>query len=211
MHKATRSPGGLRGAGHVRRPLRGRRRRGRTVRSCSVATSTPGRTTGAIFTIRPDGAGVRQITRPARGVIDQYPDFSPDGKNDRLPPHGSVPCRAVPRTGWTAPVTSSTPSARTGRGSSPSCRAGSMRAGRSRTRASEPTRRPGLGRFEDRLLVQPRREEYDESLDLNRAIWIADADGTDRRQVTGLTPGSSWDDEPQWSPDGRKLVFTRVD
>ena len=55
------------------------------------------------------------------------------------------------------------------------------------------------------------REEYDDALDLNRAIWIANADGTDRRQVTSLTPNSFWDDEPQWSPDGTKLVFTRVD
>ena len=55
------------------------------------------------------------------------------------------------------------------------------------------------------------REDLDAALDLQRAIWIVDADGTDRQQLTQLTPGSSWDDEPQWSPDGRRLVFTRVD
>ena len=37
------------------------------------------------------------------------------------------------------------------------------------------------------------------------------ADGTGRRQVTQRNPGSSWDSEPQWSPDGTKLVFVRHD
>ena len=37
------------------------------------------------------------------------------------------------------------------------------------------------------------------------------ADGAGRRQVTQLTPGSSWDREPQWSPDGKKLAFVRDD
>jgi hypothetical protein len=49
-----------------------------------------GRTTGALFTIRPDGTGVKQVTRPRRGVIDQYPDWSPNGQ--RLVFHRMVPC-----------------------------------------------------------------------------------------------------------------------
>ena len=49
-----------------------------------------GRTTGALFTIRPDGTGVRQVTRPRRGVIDQYADWSSDGR--RLVFHRMVPC-----------------------------------------------------------------------------------------------------------------------
>lgn len=35
--------------------------------------------TGAIFTIRPGGTGIRQLTFPAAGVIDDQPDWSPDG------------------------------------------------------------------------------------------------------------------------------------
>jgi len=35
--------------------------------------------TGAIFTIRPDGARTRQITFPEAGTIDDQPDWSPDG------------------------------------------------------------------------------------------------------------------------------------
>ena len=48
------------------------------------------RTTGAIFIAKPDGSGVKQITRPPRGVIAQYPELSPDGT--RLVFHRMVPC-----------------------------------------------------------------------------------------------------------------------
>src|SRR6478735_5108732 len=37
------------------------------------------RSTGAIFTIRPDGSGVRQITFPPAGTADDQPDWAPDG------------------------------------------------------------------------------------------------------------------------------------
>ena len=37
------------------------------------------RSTGAIFTIRPDGTSVRQITWPDPGTVDDQPDWSPDG------------------------------------------------------------------------------------------------------------------------------------
>jgi Tol biopolymer transport system component len=54
-------------------------------------------------------------------------------------------------------------------------------------------------------------QDYVGSLRLQRAIWVVDADGSDRRQLTQLTPGTSWDAGPQWSPDGTKIVFTRAD
>jgi TolB protein len=37
-------------------------------------------THGAIFTIRPDGSGEKQLTDPPAGTIDDHPDWSPDGK-----------------------------------------------------------------------------------------------------------------------------------
>src|SRR5215212_918466 len=37
------------------------------------------RSTGAIFTIRPDGTRLRQVTFPAAGTIDDQPDWSPNG------------------------------------------------------------------------------------------------------------------------------------
>jgi len=50
-----------------------------------------------------------------------------------------------------------------------------------------------------------------DSLSYQAGIWIEDTDGSGLRQVTQLTPGRSWDSDPQWSPDGRKLVFARAD
>jgi Tol biopolymer transport system component len=37
-------------------------------------------TTGAVFTINPDGTGERQVTRPPGNTLDDQPAWSPDGK-----------------------------------------------------------------------------------------------------------------------------------
>src|SRR5207247_6489232 len=36
-------------------------------------------TTRAIFVINPDGTGEQQLTHPPDGVVDNHPDWSPDG------------------------------------------------------------------------------------------------------------------------------------
>ena len=36
-------------------------------------------TWGAVFTMRPDGTGTRQITQPPRGTVDDQPAWAPDG------------------------------------------------------------------------------------------------------------------------------------
>jgi len=38
----------------------------------------PERSTGAIFTIRPDGTHRRQVTWPSAGTVDDQPDWAPD-------------------------------------------------------------------------------------------------------------------------------------
>ena len=38
------------------------------------------RSTGAIFTIDANGTAERQVTKPEPGVVDDQPDWSPDGK-----------------------------------------------------------------------------------------------------------------------------------
>jgi TolB protein len=38
------------------------------------------RTWGAIFTIQPNGTGTRKVTHPGKGILDDTPDWSPDGR-----------------------------------------------------------------------------------------------------------------------------------
>ena len=35
---------------------------------------------GALFSVKPNGTGVRQLTHPPKGVLDNEPVWSPDGK-----------------------------------------------------------------------------------------------------------------------------------
>jgi TolB protein len=199
-----------------------------TVATAAWATVTPengqiafrryldaSRTTGAIFTARPDGTRVKQVTRPPRGVIDQFPDLSPDGK--KIVFHRMVPCPAGgDKDGLDNTCDLVYTVGVTGKGLRPlvPCAFKANDAsGQLVRRACVGAHTPAWSRDGSKIafsysLVDDR---YDASLRLNRAIWIVNADGTDPRQVTELEPGSSWDAGPQFSPDGRKLVFTRVD
>jgi Tol biopolymer transport system component len=170
-----------------------------------------GRTTGAILTANPDGSAIRQVTRPPRGVIDQYPDFSPDGK--AIVFHRMVPCppegtrNGIDRTCdliYTVGVD--------GKGLKQLVPC-SFDASRAFPDSCVGAHTPAFSRDGSKIAFSYSlvHEDYDDALNVNRAIWIVDANGSNRRQVTALTPSSYWDDEPQFSPDGRKLVFTRVD
>ena len=49
-------------------------------------------TRGVIFTIRPDGTGEQQVTRPPDGATDEFPQVSPDGRRlawERCPATGT--------------------------------------------------------------------------------------------------------------------------
>jgi TolB protein len=174
-----------------------------------------GRTTGAIFAIRPDGTGVRQITHPRRRVVDQYPDVSPDGK--RVLFHRMVPCPpGGGKDGMDRTCDLVYTIGRDGKGLKQVVPCGfkaTDASGQIVPRACVGAHTPAWSPDGSMIafsysLVDSR---WEASLKLNRAIWIVNADGTGARQVTELTPGSAWDDEPQWSPDGTRLVFTRVD
>lgn len=174
------------------------------------------RTTGAIFTIRPDGTGIRQVTRPPRGVIDQYPDMSPDGKTIVF--HRMVPCPpgggkdGIDRTCDLVYTVR-----RDGQGLRPlvPCAFKATDAsGRIVPDACVGAHTPAWSRDGSKIAFSYSlvNEEWSgASLKLRRGIWIVNADGSDPRRVTQLEPSTSWDDEPQFSPDGKKLVFTRVD
>jgi len=169
------------------------------------------RTTGAIFTIRPDGKRVRQVTHPPRGVVDQYPDWSPDGR--AIVFHRMVPCTpGGARDGVDGTCDLLYTVRPDGRGLKrlvPCAFDAQLPVPRSCVGAHTPAWSPDGSRVAFSYSIV--KFDYTGSLSLNRAIWVVNADGTGRRQLTALTPGSVWDDEPQWSTDGKTLVFTRVD
>jgi TolB protein len=55
---------------------------------------------GAVFTVKPDGTGEKQVTHPPTNYVDDQPAFSADGSKiafERCPTAGPKPCRV-----WTA-------------------------------------------------------------------------------------------------------------
>lgn len=169
------------------------------------------RTTGAIFTIRPDGTGVRQVTRPPRRVIDQFPDWSPDGRTIAF--HRMVPCNPNrPRNGLdgTCDLVYTVRADGTGMKPLVPC---AFDASRPYPESCVGAHTPAWSSDGSKLAFTYSlvNRDYSGSFNLEKAIWIVNRDGSGRRQLTQLEPGTSWDAGPQWSPDDTKIVFTRAD
>ena len=56
-----------------------------------------------------------------------------------------------------------------------------------------------------------RRLAFDATYAGGRRIWISDSGGRNPRQITSDSSEAVVHSEPRWSPDGRKLVFRRVE
>lgn len=151
-------------------------------------------TTGAVFTIRPDGSGERQVTFPPSGFVDRNPDVSPDGRRiafEREGEHYDEVFRVDADGSHLRQLTASpagTP-----------CDLGGTCSG---TPAWSPDGRRiafrrGSGPVVDDLIEK-------------QALYVMRSDGSHVRQLTQLRPPNlAEDSDPQWSPDGRRLVFQR--
>lgn len=160
------------------------------------------KTTGAIFTVNPDGTGVKRVTRGGAGVNDTEPDWSADGtriafvRQTRCPPEGprnglNGTCDLVytiKRDG--SDLRSPVPCGFTAFAAFPGNCVG----------VSHPAWSPDGTKLAFQYNLTDRR--YENSLKTQVGIWISDADGANPRQVTQRSPGHSWDFGPQWSPDG---------
>jgi TolB protein len=163
------------------------------------------RTTGALFVSNPDGSRVRQLTHPGQGVIDQEADWAPNGK--RIAFERRFPCPAGgPKNGLDDKCDVVYTVGRDGKGLKPlvpcdfaeHCHV-----------VDTPAWSPDGSKIAYAYGVSA--PSYTGSFNFEQAIWIIDASGSRAQQVTQLTPGTSWDSGPQWSPDGQKLVFVRAD
>jgi TolB protein len=140
-----------------------------------------------IFTIKPDGSGLRQITHithvPAGAVGVENPTWSPDGATIALD----------------APV---------GRG------VNIFTTSPGKPLAPLPL---SVGAFNGDPAYSPNGKQISFDQDIGpshpkvHGIFIANADGSDaHRLTTAIRTTHSFDTESQWSPNGRRIAFTRV-
>jgi TolB protein len=138
-------------------------------------------TRGALFTVNANGTGVRQLTHPPRGALDTEPDWSPDGRN--------VVFERVFQGGRNLVYTVG----RDGRGAKQLAPCGRGCSGQEGPIWSPDGSQIAFGSG------GPRHEE----------LWVARPDGSDLHRLT--QPSRYDDQQPQWSPDGRRLVLVRIE
>ena len=152
------------------------------------------RTTGAVFTIRPDGTGERQVTFPPDGFVDRNPDVSPDGRRIAFEREGENYDEV-----FVVDVDGSDLRQLTASPAGTPCNVGGTCSG---TPAWSPDGR--------RIAFRRASGHIVDDLIEKQAIYVMRSDGSHVRQLTQLTPPYRGEDtDPQWSPDGTRLVFQR--
>ena len=152
-------------------------------------------THGAIFTIEPDGTGLRQVTHPRKGVITKEPDWSPNGRwivYHRQEGEGTPQIFKIRPNGSHKVNLSKT-----------SCTKGCLGE-------SDPAWSP----YGKRIAFQ--RDSCSTGSNNLLTVYVMRADGSHVRRVTqtNATCASSHRFEsqsPQCAPSGNRLVFERID
>ena len=152
------------------------------------------RSTGAVFTINPDGTDERQITHPPAGFVDRNPDVSPDGRRIAFEREGEHYDEI-----FVVNVNGSRLTQLRRNAPGEVCEFGGTCSG---SPAWSPTGRQIAFRRASGLIQDDLIE--------NQGIFVMNADGSRIRQVTQKArPALGEDTDPQWSPDGGQLVFQR--
>lgn len=153
----------------------------------------PDFSTSAVFSAEPGGTDVRQLSFPADGVTDDRPDWSPDGSSilfERDMPDTDVIYRInADGSGLTA-ISGCT--------GLPGCLGN-----------DNPSYSPDGARIAFLKVFGPILADPDRAAEVG--VWVMNADGSHASQLTqALVPTTSEDHEPKWSPDGTRIVFTRL-
>lgn len=157
-------------------------------------------TWGAIFTIKPDGSGERQITHPPQGYVDRNPDVSPNGRRIAFEREG-VDCG--PECSYDEVfVVNADGSHLTKLTDNPPgelCGSGGFCNG-------SPAWSPDGSQIAFTRASGPVHDDLIEDV----GIFVMNADGSGVKQITQKSrPALGEDSDPQWSPSGRKIVFQR--
>jgi TolB protein len=146
----------------------------------------PDRTNGAIFVAAPDGSGERQITSAPQNASDDYPDLASDGSFAAFQRCGRTGCHlyTVRTDGTGLRIVGSTGVDRSYPAISP-----------------DRTRIAFIRTFGH---LRPNRPPA------HVAIYTIRIDGSGERRVTLPKSETAEDVDPQWSPDGRRIVFVRM-
>jgi TolB protein len=146
-------------------------------------------TWGAVFTVNTDGSGVRQVTHPPRGTLDDQPDWSPDGAQIAFE-RCRVRCEV-----WVVSADGSEP-----RRIGPACLTVPVPECEDR---SAPVWSP------DGQLIAFNRAWGPVDFDTIKfsASSVMTKDGADVRDLLVSMPYGGDVGQPMWSPDGKRLVF----
>jgi Tol biopolymer transport system component len=157
-----------------------------------------GRSRGAIFTVDASGQGERQVTRPQAGVVDDQPDWSPDGSLLVFERSGSPYAIYTVKPDGSDLTRLSPPCSASGPGVETTCEDGEGASFLPDGKRVVYTRSTGKVRHFP-------GEDYIQHSD----IVVRDVNGTNLRVLIRSRPYGGDYAQAHFSPDGSRLVYVR--